>query len=126
MSNIPLVDLKAQLKQIQTEVQAGFARVLENTSFILGKDVAAFEEAFGRFSEVKHCVGVANGTDAIELMVRAAGLGPGDEVILPANTFIATAPARATPSASVVLVDSDPAYHLIDVCLLYTSDAADE
>ena len=91
MSPIPLVDLKAQLKQIQSEVQAGFARVLETTSFILGKEVAEFEAAFARFSEVKHCVGVANGTDAIELMLRAAGVGAGDEVILPANTFIATA-----------------------------------
>jgi len=114
MSHIPLVDLKAQLKQIQSDVQAGFARVLENTSFILGKDVAEFETAFARFSDVKHCVGLANGTDAIELMLRAYGIGPGDEVIVPANTFIATALGVARAGATPVLVDSDPAFHLLD------------
>jgi dTDP-4-amino-4,6-dideoxygalactose transaminase len=117
-SQIPLVDLKAQLKQINAEVQAGFARVLENTSFILGKDVADFEAAFARFSEAKHCIGVANGTDAIELMLRALSIGSGDEVILPANTFIATALGVVRAGATPVLVDSDPACHLMDPSLV--------
>lgn len=115
MSQIPLVDLKAQLKQIQPEVQAGFARVLENTSFILGKEVAEFEAAYARFSDAKFCVGTANGTDAIELMLRAFDIGPGDEVIVPANTFIATLLGVSRTGATPVLVDADPVYHLLDV-----------
>jgi dTDP-4-amino-4,6-dideoxygalactose transaminase len=111
---IPLVDLKAQHKQIADEVQRGFAAVLENTSFILGKDVAAFEEAFSKFSGVAHTIGVANGTDALEIALRALGVGRGDEVILPANTFIATALAAERAGANVVLVDCDPTYQLID------------
>jgi dTDP-4-amino-4,6-dideoxygalactose transaminase len=115
LSQIPLVDLKAQLREIRADVEAGFARVLENTSFILGKEVAQFEEAFAKFSGVKQCVGVANGTDAIELVLRAFGIAPGDEVILPANSFIATALAVVRAGAKPVLVDSDPLYHLLDV-----------
>jgi dTDP-4-amino-4,6-dideoxygalactose transaminase len=115
MSQIPLVDLKAQHQEVAEEVQRGFAQVLEKTAFILGPPVAEFEASFARFSGVAHCVGVANGTDALELMVRAAGLGPGDEVILPANTFIATALGVARAGATPVLVDVDPRYHLVDL-----------
>ena len=88
---IPLVDLKFQHRQIADELQQGFARLFENTAFILGEEVASFERAFARFSGVKHCVGVANGTDAIEMMLRAVGVANGDEVIVPANSFVATA-----------------------------------
>jgi dTDP-4-amino-4,6-dideoxygalactose transaminase len=112
---IPLVDLKAQHRQIADEVQAGFARLFENTAFILGAEVAAFEQAFARFSGVKHCVGVASGTDALEMMLRAVGIGSGDEVIVPANSFIATALAVVRAGATPVFVDSDPRTHLIDV-----------
>jgi dTDP-4-amino-4,6-dideoxygalactose transaminase len=115
MSQIPLVDLKAQHQEVAEEVQRGFAQVLEKTAFILGPAVAEFEKAFAAFTGVAHCVGVANGTDALELMVRAAGVGPGDEVILPANTFIATALAVARAGGTPVLADVDPRYHLIDV-----------
>jgi dTDP-4-amino-4,6-dideoxygalactose transaminase len=111
---IPLVDLKAQLKDIQSEVQLGIARVMENTNFILGKEVEEFEAAFATFSQAAHCVGVANGTDAIELLLRAVGVGPGDEVLLPTNTFIATALAVARAGATPVLVDCDPVDFLID------------
>lgn len=111
---IPLVDLKAQHARIAPAVAEGFARVLSDTSFILGKDVAAFEEAFAAFSGVAHCVGVANGTDALELALRAAGVGEGDEVILPANTFIATPLAVARAGARPVLADCDPACQLLD------------
>jgi dTDP-4-amino-4,6-dideoxygalactose transaminase len=111
---IPLVDLKAQHRQVAEAVASGFERVLADTSFILGKDVAAFEEAFASFSGARHCVGVANGTDALELVLRAAGVGPGDEVILPANTFIATSLAVARSGARPVLVDCDPVHQLMD------------
>jgi len=115
MGTIPLVDLKAQHRQIADEVQRGFAAVLENTSFILGKEVAAFEQEYSAFTQVPHTVGVANGTDALELALRAVGVGRGDEVILPANTFIATALAAERAGAKVVLVDCDPTWQLIDV-----------
>jgi dTDP-4-amino-4,6-dideoxygalactose transaminase len=111
---IPLVDLKAQHRTVAEDVTAGLARVIENTAFILGKDVAEFEAAFAQFSRVKHCVGVANGTDALELALRAVGVGAGDEVILPANTFIATALAVTRIGAVPVLVDCDPVHYLID------------
>lgn len=99
---------------VQAEVNAAIARVVENTRFILGEEVADFEDAFARFSGVRHCVGVANGTDAIELMLRACGIGPGDEVILPTNTFVASALAVVRAGATPVLVDNDPLYYLID------------
>lgn len=115
MANIPLVDLKAQHDQVAEEVKAGFDKVIGNTSFVLGPAVAEFEQAFAKFSEVGHCVGVANGTDALELMIRAVGIGPGDEVIVPANTFIATALAVSRSGAKPVLVDVDARYHVLDV-----------
>lgn len=113
MTPIPLVDLKAQHAEIADEVSAGFARVIADTAFILGPAVREFEEAFARYCEVSHCVGVANGTDAIELTLRALGIGPGDEVIVPANTFIATALGVVRAGARPVLVDCD-GYQLLD------------
>lgn len=110
---IPLVDLKAQHREIADEVTRGMAKVIEDTAFILGPQVKEFEEAFARFCGVPHCVGVANGTDAIELSVRALGLGPGDEVIVPANTFIASALGVVRAGARPVIVDCDE-YQLID------------
>ena len=92
---IPLVDLQAAHAEVAEEVEAGFKRIIAETAFIGGAEVAAFEREYAAFSGVAHCVGVANGTDALELALRAVGVGPGDEVILPANTFIATAEAVA-------------------------------
>jgi dTDP-4-amino-4,6-dideoxygalactose transaminase len=115
---IPLVDLKAGHAEIAAEVEAGFRRVLDNTAFIGGEEVAAFEREYAGFTGVPHCVGLANGTDAVELALRAVGVGPGDEVILPANTFVATAEAVYRAGATVVLADIDPATYLLD------SDAA--
>jgi len=112
---IPLVDLKAQLAQIEPEVREGWDRVLANTAFILGGEVAAFEEAFAAFSGVAHCAGVGNGTDALELGLRAVGVGPGDEVIVPVNTFIASALAISRAGATPVFVDSDARTHLLDL-----------
>ena len=110
---IPLVDLKAQHAEIADEVARGFARVIEDTAFVLGPQVREFEAAFARFCEVPHCIGVANGTDAIELIVRALGLGPGDEVIVPANTFIASALGLVRAGVRPVIVDCDE-YQLLD------------
>ncbi|TMA58333.1 MAG: erythromycin biosynthesis sensory transduction protein eryC1, partial [Deltaproteobacteria bacterium] len=115
MADIPLVDLREQHRQVAEEVARGFARVLESGCFVLGPEVEGFEAAFARFSAVEHCVGVANGTDALEIALRAAGVGPGDEVIVPVNSFIATALAVARAGAVPVLADCDPDHHLIDV-----------
>ncbi|HKY13652.1 MAG TPA: DegT/DnrJ/EryC1/StrS family aminotransferase [Microthrixaceae bacterium] len=115
MTNIPLVDLGWQRDQISAEVEAGWAQVLERTAFIDGPAVAEFEGAFAAYCGTARCVGVANGTDAIELALRALDIGAGDEVILPANTFIATAEAVVRAGATPVLVDQDEASFLIDV-----------
>jgi dTDP-4-amino-4,6-dideoxygalactose transaminase len=94
-------------------VARGFARVCAETAFILGADVAAFERDFAAYCGVEHCVGVGSGTDAIELCVRALGLGAGDEVLVPANTFVATALGVLRAGPRPVPVDCD-AYFLID------------
>ncbi len=111
---IPLVDLARQHAEIAEEVEAGWAKVVESAAFINGAEVAEFEEEFARFCGVSHCVGVGSGTDALELALRALGIGPGDRVIVPANTFIASALAVVRAGAEVVLVDCDPVTHLID------------
>ncbi|GIE75019.1 glutamine--scyllo-inositol aminotransferase [Actinoplanes philippinensis] len=115
MTRIPLVDLAAAHAEVAEEVEAGFKRIIAETAFIGGAEVAAFESEYAAFSGLPHAIGVANGTDALELAFRAVGVGPGTEVILPANTFIATAEAVARTGARVVLVDCDPATYLIDV-----------
>ena len=112
---IPLVDLAAQHDEIADEVTRGFARVIEKTAFVHGPDVALFEGEFAAFSGVKHCIGVANGTDALELPLRALDIGPGHEVIVPVNSFVATALGVARSGATPVFVDCDEEYQLIDV-----------
>ncbi|MEE4544765.1 DegT/DnrJ/EryC1/StrS family aminotransferase [Streptomyces sp. V4-01] len=115
MNQIPLVDLKAAHAEVAEEVRAGFERVLAATAFVGGEEVGAFEREYAAFGKVAHCVGVANGTDALELALRASGVGPGDEVVLPANTFIATAGAVARAGATPVLADCAPDSYLMDV-----------
>jgi dTDP-4-amino-4,6-dideoxygalactose transaminase len=112
--SVPLVDLRAQQDEIDDEVRAGLAEVFAKTAFIGGPAVGEFEKAYADAMGIAHCVGVANGTDALELAMRAAGVGRDDEVILPANTFIATAEAVSRIGARPVLVDVDPEYLLID------------
>jgi dTDP-4-amino-4,6-dideoxygalactose transaminase len=114
VSKIPLVDLQAAHAEVADDVAVGFKRVLANTAFVGGEEVAGFEREYAEFAGVEHCVGVANGTDALELALRAVGVGRDDEAILPANTFIATAEAVARLGARVVLVDCDPSTYLID------------
>lgn len=114
LAPIPLVDLKAQQREVQEQVNASLAGIFENTAFIGGAAVADFEQAYAGFLGVEHCIGVGNGTDALELALRAAGVGPGDEVIIPANTFVATAEAVSLVGATVVPVDVDPQQLLID------------
>ena len=102
---IPLIDLKAQYKTIQGEIDAAIRNVLEGGTFIQGKEVDCFEKEFSSYCEIKACVGVGNGTDALHLTLRALGIGAGDEVITVANTFIATIEAIAPVGAKPVFVD---------------------
>jgi dTDP-4-amino-4,6-dideoxygalactose transaminase len=111
---IPLVDLQAQYRSISSEVATAMQEVLEETGFILGRQVKTFEDSFARFSGAKHCIGVANGTDALHLILRAAGIGPGDEVIVPAFTFVATALGVMLAGATPVMVDVRREDALID------------
>lgn len=111
---VPMVDLGAQQDEIADEVEAGLKDVFTQTSFISGPAVAEFERSYARFLGAGNCVGVANGTDALELALRASGVTAGGEVILPANTFIATAEAVSRIGAVPVPVDVDPEHLLID------------
>lgn len=106
--SIPLVDLQAQYREISEEVDAAIRRVISATSFILGPEVADFEKAFAAYCGAEHCVGVSSGTAALELALRALGVGAGDEVITTAHTFIATAEAISATGAAPVFVDIDP------------------
>lgn len=122
MSWIPLVDLSAQHAAVADEVAQGWQQVIAQNAFIGGPQVATFEREFAEFSMAGHCVGVANGTDAIEIALRALGVGPGDECILPANTFVATAEAVYRVGAKPVLVDcADDGTYLIDTSAIDTA-----
>ena len=90
---IPLVDLKAQYNSIQADVNIAIQRVLQSAHFILGEEVKQFEESFAKYLQVDECAGVASGTAALQLSLLACGIGPGDEVITTAHTFIATTEA---------------------------------
>lgn len=114
MSTIPFVDLASQHAEVAAEVEAGIASVLASTAFVDGPAVADFEQQYAEFVGVDHCVGVGNGTDALELALRAVGVRPGGEVVIPANTFIATAEAVSRIGAVPVVVDCDDDRLLID------------
>lgn len=112
--NIPLVDLKAQYASIKPEIDAAIQRILDNTSFIMGQELAAFEEAFSTYMHVKHTIGVANGTDALLLAMVALGIGPGDEIITTPHTFVATVEPIIHRGARPVFVDIDPVTYNLD------------
>lgn len=103
---VPMLDLGHQHRIIADEVAEGFADVLANTSYVLGPAVLEFERAYAEYLDAPHVIGVGNGTDALEMALLALGIGRGDEVIVPANTFVATAEAVARVGATVRLVDS--------------------
>jgi len=111
---IPLVDLGAQYRTIREEIMPAIEAVIGSSAFIHGPFVAAFEREMAAFAHARHCVGPANGTEAIFVALKALGVKPGDEVITVANTFTATAEAIEWTGARPVLVDVDPADHLID------------
>lgn len=111
---IPFVDLKAQYHSIKEEVRQAIDRVLESSAFILGKEVAAFEEEFARYAGTQFAIGVNSGTSALHLALLAAGVGPGDEVITTPHTFVATVAAIGYTGATPVFVDVDPSSFTID------------
>src|SRR5205807_7347989 len=113
-SGISLAGLDRQHAEIREQLHEAFTRVLESSAFILGEEVERFESEFADYCEVGHCVGVSSGTAALALALRASGIGPGDEVILPAHTFIASALAIAHVGAVPVLCDVDAGTGLID------------
>jgi dTDP-4-amino-4,6-dideoxygalactose transaminase len=112
---IPLVDLKAQNALYRKAYLKALENVLDSTCFILGTQVAAFEKKFAQFIGAHYAIGVASGTDALHLSLRAAGISGGDEVITPVNTFFATPAAIELAGARPVFVDCDPQTYLMDV-----------
>lgn len=112
--NVPYFDLKAQYSGLRDEILPAIDRVCQNASFILGEEVALFEQEFAAYCEAKHCVAVNSGTSALHLALLGAGVEPGDEVITTANTFIATAEAISYCGARPVFVDIDPTTANID------------
>jgi dTDP-4-amino-4,6-dideoxygalactose transaminase len=115
---LPFVDLKAQHAAIAAEVEAAIQRVVTNADFILGADVAAFEDEFATYCEAEHAVGLDSGMSALELGMRALGIGPGDEVITPAGSFIASSSAISFTGATPVWVDVDARTYNIDPGLI--------
>jgi dTDP-4-amino-4,6-dideoxygalactose transaminase len=112
---VPFVDLGAQHRELEPDLGRAVQSVIDRGDFILGGDVAAFEDEFAAYSESAHGVGVDSGLSALDLALRALGVGPGDEVITVANTFVASALAISQAGATPVLVDMDPATYQIDV-----------
>ncbi len=109
---VPFLDLKIQYHSIRQDIADAVQRVLDSTQYILGPEVAAFEEAFARAQGASHCIATNNGTSALHLALWALGIKRGDEVILPANTFIATAEAVLLCGATPIFVDHDDYYAL--------------
>lgn len=112
--NIPFLDLGAAYRELKTEIDAAIHRVLDSGWYILGPEVDAFEAEWAAWCGADHAVGVANGLDALILALRALDIGPGDEVIVPSNTYIATWLAVTAVGARPVPVEPDPATHNID------------
>ncbi len=112
--NIPFLDLKATYLELQPEIDDAIKRVLDSGWYVLGEEVDAFEREYAAYCEAKHCVGVANGLDALHLALLALGVGAGDEVIVPSNTYIATWLAVSQCGATPVPVEPDVATYNID------------
>lgn len=112
--NIPFLDVAAAYRELKGEIDSCVAHILAGGIYVLGPEVVAFENEFARYVEAKHCVGVANGLDALRLALAAVGVGQGDEVIVPSNTYIATWLAVSQVGARPVPVEPNPDTMLID------------
>lgn len=112
--SVPFLDLRAAYAELRDDIDEAVKGVLERGWYLLGAELTAFEEEFARYLGVKHCVGVGNGLDALHLSLRAMGVGPGDEVIVPSNTFIATWLAASYVGATPVPVEPDERTYNLD------------
>lgn len=115
------IDLKTQYQRLKTEIDAGIQRVLDHGQYILGPEVSELEEKLAAYTGAKYCITVANGTDALQIAQMVLGIGPGDEVITPGFTYIATAETVALMRAKPVYVDIDPRTYNLDPALLEAS-----
>ena len=109
---VPFVDLNRVHNPLREELNQAINKVINDNSYILGKEVEEFEKNFAAYCDVSYAAGVSTGTDALELILRGLGIGNGDEVIVPANTFIATTSAVVSAGAKPVLVDCDEDYNI--------------
>lgn len=116
--SVPFLDLKSPYRELQSELDAAYRRVMESGWYILGGEVEAFEQEFAAYCGAKHCVGVGNGLEALHLILQAYDIGPGAEVIVPANTYIATWLAVSYAGAVPVPVEPDPRTYNLDPELL--------
>ncbi len=119
--NVPFIDLKASYQELKTEIDSAIQRVLESGWYILGSEVETFEQEYADYCEVKYCIGVGNGLDALHLALLAMGVGAGDEVILPSNTYIATWLAVSQCGAIPVPVEPNKQTYNIDPTLIETA-----
>ena len=115
---IPFVDLKAQYKNIQDKIDEAISNVIKETAFIGGDIITEFEKNFADYIDVKHCVSCANGTDSLEILLKSMGIGNGDEVIVPAISWISTSECVSSVGATPVFVDIDPNYFTINLNLV--------
>jgi dTDP-4-amino-4,6-dideoxygalactose transaminase len=113
--NIPFLDLKSQHKTIKSEIDEAIKRVINSQIFVLGSELEAFEKEFAKYLGIKYVVGVNSGTDALILSLLSLGIGKGDEVITPANSFVATTAAVVSVGAKPILVDCDRDTYQIDI-----------
>ena len=116
--SVPFLDLGAAYLELKDDLDAAYHRVMDSGWFILGKEVEAFEREFAAYCEAAHCVGVGNGLEALHLILRAYGIGPGDEVIVPANTYIATWLAVSYAGATPIPVEPDARTYNLDPALI--------
>lgn len=112
--SIPFLELRATYDELAVELDSAYRRIMEGGWYILGKETEAFEGEFASYCRVKHCIGVGNGLDALYLILKAMGIGPGDEVLVPSNTYIATWLAVTYTGAVPVPIEPDPATYNID------------
>ena len=112
---VPFVDLRSEHRILREELNEAIQQVMERSDFALGKDVSLFEEEFARFCDTEYAVGLDSGLSALELSLRAYGIGPGDEVIVPAHTFVATAAAVTFAGARPVFVDVEKSTYNMDI-----------
>jgi len=115
---IPFNDFKAPYQELKTELDEAYHRFMESGWLVLGKETSAFEEEYAAYCEAAHCVGISNGLDALHLALRALGVGPGDEVIVPSNTYIATWLAVTQAGGTPVPVEPDPTTFNLDPSLV--------